>query len=200
MDFVILAICMIGCVAWGAGAPTTQPATPLFNGHDLAGWKIPDPNLYWKAVDGVMVGDASDAARDADLFTERKDYKDIEFETEYRCSGQADSGVDIRNAIQIQIGISSKLKVDKTASIYQEHPSGGYVGDAGDVGKFLKPGDWNKLRFIAQGNNIKVWLNEKQVIDFDISKYPEPGPIGLQLHNAARNKIEFRNMNVRELK
>jgi len=197
---IILAICIIGVASWAAGPAETQPSSPLFNGHDLSGWNIPDPNLYWKASDGVMVGNASAGTKDADLFTQRKDFKDLEFETEYRCLAEADSGVDIRGAIQVQIGISSKLKIDKTASIYQEHPSGGYVGDAGDVSKFLKPGDWNKLRFIARGNNIKVWLNDQQVIDFDISKYPNAGPIGLQLHSGAKNKIEFRNMNVRELK
>jgi len=38
------------------------------------------------------------------------------------------------------------------------------------------------------------------VLDFSIAKYPDAGPIGLQLHAGAKNKIEFRNMTVRALK
>ena len=61
------------------------------------------------------------------------------------------------------------------------------------------PGDWNKLRFIAQGDSLKVWLNGTQVLDTTIAKYPDAAPLGLQLHPGVKMKIEFRNGWVREL-
>jgi 3-keto-disaccharide hydrolase len=45
----------------------------LFNGHDLAGWKIPaGDNGHWRVVDGVIDYDAeSEAAGDKSLWSER---------------------------------------------------------------------------------------------------------------------------------
>jgi hypothetical protein len=46
---------------------------PLFNGKDLAGWKVPaGDNGHWRVVDGVIDYDAeSEAADDKSLWTER---------------------------------------------------------------------------------------------------------------------------------
>src|SRR3989442_15945846 len=46
---------------------------PLFNGRDLAGWKIPaGDNGHWRVVDGVIDYDAeSEASGDKSLWTER---------------------------------------------------------------------------------------------------------------------------------
>jgi hypothetical protein len=52
--------------------------TPLFNGRDLAGWKVPaGDNNHWRVVDGVIDYDAeSQAAGDKDLWSE-KSYGDF---------------------------------------------------------------------------------------------------------------------------
>ena len=78
---------------------------------------------------------------------------------------------------------------------------GGYVANATGTDQLLKrsPGDWNQLRFIAKGDSLKVWLNDTQVLDTSIAKYPDPAPLGLQLHPGVKMKIEFRNGWLREL-
>ena len=53
----------IAALIWlAAGSPASRAASdfaPLFNGRDLAGWKIPDgDNGHWRVVDGV-IGDKS---------------------------------------------------------------------------------------------------------------------------------------------
>lgn len=60
-------------------APAAEPAPPpgfvsLFNGRDLAGWKVPDGDGgHWKVVDGAIDYDAlSQAAGDKNLWTERE--------------------------------------------------------------------------------------------------------------------------------
>jgi hypothetical protein len=52
--------------------------TPLFNGRDLTGWKVPaGDNNHWRVVDGVIDYDAeSQAAGDKDLWSE-KSYGDF---------------------------------------------------------------------------------------------------------------------------
>lgn len=180
--------------------PTTSPGMVLlFNGKDLAGWKAPTPNPFWKVVDGVLVGENDETLRGSQLYTE-KEYKDVEFETEFRFIGETDSGIYLRKPLtQVQIGTSRSLKIDKTASLYQEGRGGGYVGHATDVEKLLKQGEWNKMRFIAKGDKLTVWINDKQVLETSMAKYPDAAPLGVQIHQGLKMKIEYRNMMVREL-
>jgi hypothetical protein len=184
-------------------AQQQKAMTPLFNGKDLSGWNVPSPGatFCWKVVDGMLVGDpaADPSGKVSDLYT-TKSYKDIEFETEYRCDVTADSGVNLRKPmVQVQIGLSNHLKVDKTGSLYAEATGEGYVADSTGVDKVLKANDWNKLRFVAKGDKLTVWLNGTQVLDCSLAKYMGEAPIGLQLHAGPKMKIEFRNMNMREL-
>jgi hypothetical protein len=59
--------------------------TPLFNGKDLSGWKVPEgDNGHWKVVDGVIDYDAeSEAKGDKNLWSE-KEYKDFTLRLEWR--------------------------------------------------------------------------------------------------------------------
>ncbi len=54
-----------------AGPPPGKGWTPLFNGKDLSGWKVPEgDNGHWKVVEGVIDYDArSEAKRDRNLWT-----------------------------------------------------------------------------------------------------------------------------------
>jgi hypothetical protein len=57
-----------------AGDARQSKGTPLFNGKDLSGWKIPaGDNGHWKVVDGVIDYDAESesAAPDKSLWSER---------------------------------------------------------------------------------------------------------------------------------
>ena len=55
-----LALTVVGVLALGLIGSAQQPkGTPLFNGKDLSGWKIPaGDNGHWKVVDGVIDYDA----------------------------------------------------------------------------------------------------------------------------------------------
>jgi hypothetical protein len=69
--------------AHAAGA--AEGFTPLFNGKDFAGWKVPaGDNGHWKVADGVIDYDAqSEAAGDKSLWTE-KEYGDFVMRVEWR--------------------------------------------------------------------------------------------------------------------
>jgi hypothetical protein len=66
---------LVGCVAALLSTlPGSQDGfTPLFNGRDLTGWKIPKgDNNHWRVVDGVIDYDAeSEAPEEKSLWTER---------------------------------------------------------------------------------------------------------------------------------
>jgi len=190
-----LVACTASCVAAEA-----QDLEPIFNGRDLTGWQVPDPNPFWTVTDGVLVGQNDPAMKGHVLYTS-KAYKDFIFETEARWTGEIDSGIMLRHPeLQLQIGVSRSLKRDLTCSFYtngqEKYPE---AGQAKDLAAYLKPGDWNTIRLQAKGNTFTVWLNGQKVVEYTDSRYPDPYAIGLQIHPGLKMKIEFRNIRLKDL-
>src|ERR687898_515929 len=67
------------------GAQVPDGFTPLFNGKDFTGWKVPaGDNGHWKIVDGVIDYDAlSEATGDKSLYSE-KSYGDFTLRVDWR--------------------------------------------------------------------------------------------------------------------
>lgn len=176
-------------------ARAEEPAlAPVFNGKDLTGWKSAGADRYWSVQDGVLVGQSTPDKKGHVLVTEQV-YGDVIVECECRWNGDIDSGIFLRKGqkVQCQIGVSRSLKKDMTGSIYV--PGDGYKGHSAEgTDKLLKAGDWNKIRFAAIGQKFTIWLNGQQVLEWQSDKFPEPGPIGLQIHANVDMKVEFRNL------
>lgn len=82
----ITAIFIAAALAAGAAAQSAPAGfSPLFNGKDLAGWKIPEgDNGHWKVLNGVIDYDAqSEAAKDKNLWTQ-KAYRDFTLRVDWR--------------------------------------------------------------------------------------------------------------------
>jgi hypothetical protein len=171
--------------------------TSLFNGKDLTGWKAPDPNPFWKVVDGVLTGENDEAKKGSMLYT-KDSYGDFELEAEARWKGEIDSGFMVRKPeLQLQIGVSRSLKKDMTGSFYVgKYPE---EAQAKEASKVLKEGDWNKFKFVAKGDTFTVWINGTQVSQYKTDKYPGAAPIGLQIHGGLAMKVEFRNLRLKPL-
>jgi len=167
----------------------------IFDGKSLEGWKVEGP-AYWSAADGTLKGESDDKMQNSVLWTEKK-FGDFTVEFEFRFSGDIDSGIFLRDLNeQIQIGTSRSLKRDLTGSPYIGS-KGKYPQEAEGVRELLKEGDWNKMKIVVKGNTYTVSLNGKQVIEYvsDTAK-KEPGPLGLQIHQGVKMKIEFRGLEV----
>lgn len=175
-------------------------STSLFNGKDLTGWKIPKGNEkvgWYQAKQGVLELRSGPKKKGSVLWTE-KNYKDFEVDLEFRfVDGTIDSGIHLRNSDQIQLGISGSLKRDMTCSPYI--PGKGYPVEASDVAKLLKAKDWNKVKIRAIGPKYTTWLQGKEVMNYESISAKEEGPIGIQLHGNRNMKIDFRNLNIKEL-
>ena len=184
--------------AHAADAAANLPA--IFNGKDLTGWKLPEPNPFWKVVDGVLVGENDEAKKGSMLWTE-KSYGDFVVECEARWSGEIDSGIMLRAPeLQLQMGISRSLKRDLTGSFYiggtEKYPE---AGQAKNLEKLFKPGDWNRFRLEAKGDTFTVWINGVQAVKYTNAKYAGAAPIGLQIHPGLAMKVEFRNLRAKAL-
>jgi hypothetical protein len=181
-------------------AADSDELEPIFNGKDLSGWQVPEPNPFWRVVDGVLVGE-NDAAMKGHVLYTKKPYLDFVFETEARWTGEIDSGIMLRRPeLQVQIGISRSLKKDMTCSFYtngqEKYPE---AGQAKNLEKYLKPGDWNRIRLQAKGDTFVVWLNGEKVVEYKDARFPNAYPIGLQIHPGLKMKVEFRNIRLKEL-
>lgn len=187
---ILWAVSALGALALPAGE--VLDLQPIFNGKDLAGWREPAPNLWWRVEDGVLVGQNDESLKGSMLRTEAS-YGDVVVEAEVRWSGEIDSGIMLRKPeLQVQIGVSRSLKRDMTGSIYVgKYPD---AGQAKQVAALLRANDWNTLRVQAQGPRFTVWLNGTQVVEYDDPKYAGPGPIGLQIHPGLKMKVEFRHV------
>ena len=99
---VVTTLLGVAAVSGSASAPRHPPKaqsrqapgesndgfTPLFNGRDLTGWKIPaGDNGHWRVVDGVVDYDAaSEASGDKSLWSERA-FADFTLKVEWRIKG-----------------------------------------------------------------------------------------------------------------
>ena len=178
---------------------------PIFTGTNLTGWKVPEPNPFWKAVDGVMVGENDEKLKGHVLHTEQS-YTNFVLELEVRWSGEIDSGVMLREPeLQVQFGISRSLKRDMTGAFYlAKHPVNSNVGypDSGhtkDIEKLFKKDDWNKFRIEAKGDTFTVWLNNEQISKYTDTRYSGGAPLGLQVHPGLKMKLEYRNIRAKRL-
>jgi len=177
---------------------------PIFNGKDLTGWKAPNPNPFWKVVDGVLVGE-NNASRKGNVLHTETAYTNFVLELEVRWSGEIDSGIMLRAPeLQLQFGISRSLKRDMSGSFYlakRDAQPAGYpeAGRAKNIEKLFKPGDWNKFRLEAKGDTFTVWLNGEQVCEYTDAHYGGGAPIGLQIHPGLTMKVEYRNIRLQTL-
>jgi len=84
---ILLAGLLISAVTVSNARAADPPEgfTPLFNGKDFTGWKVPKgDNGHWKVLDGVIDYDAqSEAPDDKNLWTE-KEYGDFVFRVDWR--------------------------------------------------------------------------------------------------------------------
>ncbi|GGW46556.1 3-keto-disaccharide hydrolase [Arenibacter certesii] len=171
----------------------------IFNGRNLNGWIVPTNNIWWSAENGMLIG-KSDPEKKGSILWTKNEFKDFEFETEFRFGeGTVDSGIFIRNdKQQIQLGISGALKRDMTASPYIAGL--GYPVEAHNINRILKPKDWNTIKVIAIAGYYEVWLNHIHVMSYTSESFIEQGPIGLQVHPNNEMTISFRNTKVANLK
>jgi hypothetical protein len=73
---------------------------------------------------------------------------------------------------------------------------------AAEYEKLFKLDDWNDVVIIARGNNIRHYLNGRQLIDFtdeDPTLALKEGIVALQLHAGKPMFAEFKNIRLREL-
>ncbi|SFH61957.1 3-keto-disaccharide hydrolase [Planctomicrobium piriforme] len=166
----------------------------LFDGESLFGWKSSSSDINWTVADGVVTADSGPVG----VLLTTVPFADFELVSEFRLAPGANSGLFLRSTADPKSPTTDGYEVN----IIDSHP-GGYltgslVGRAKANEDLTASGDWKTLRVVAQGKSIKVFHNEKLILDFtdDSPTARLNGLIGLQ-KNAG--KIEFRKVNLKPL-
>lgn len=210
----------IHSVSGAAEQMETVPAgfQPLFNGHDLQGWKglVNDPptrakmsadelataqkeadkrmNANWYVRDGVLRTEG----QGENIYTDR-DFQNFILLVDYKIEPEGDSGIYLRGSPQVQIW-DPKLNDIGSGGLYNNNKHPSKPLELAD----LPVGEWNRLRIQMIDDKVSVLLNEKLVVDETVlENYWEPGEpiyksgqIELQSHTTP---LSFRSIYIKEL-
>ncbi len=187
-------------------SPAAEPSlTPLFNGRDLTNFKAEESKGFWRAENGVLIGE-NDAAKKGNYLWTEKEYKDfvIEFDVRWKTPTErgVDTGLEMRKPkIQLQLGVSGSLRVDMSGSWYTGgKPAYPEAGQAKEAKQLMKPeGEWNTFRIQAKGDTFTCWINGKKASEYTDAKFSGAAPLGFQIHPGVEMKCEYRNIKIAEL-
>lgn len=182
----------------------------LFDGT-LDGWQMVDGKRKeaWTVKDGVLVCSGGGGG----WLMHRQQFSDFDLRLEYRISKRGNSGVAIRSPIRGRpsaVGIEIQILDDPTYKGLKPSQHTGSVYSVVAPSKHAgKPaGEWNTMRIVCQGRQVRVEVNGEKVVDANLDDHKAAakqhpgilrteGHIGLQDHGG---KLEFRNLWIKPLK
>ena len=181
-------------------APALARSTPpkwgkpvqLFNGKDLAGWRLRDNSRgnCWSVTNNGL----TNSVPCVDIITEQK-FSDFKLHLEFNIVEKSNSGVYLRGRYEVQIQDDAGKATDslRMGGLY------GFIRPA--VNASGRPGQWQSYDITLIGRRVTVVLNGKTIIDdAEIpgitggalnSDEGDAGPIMLQ---GDHGKIAFRNI------
>lgn len=212
IEFKNLEIKMLGDVrrkssdAWAretnellALSESTSGFQPLFDRQTLNGWR--DNTQFWSTKDGLIVGQSHNS-----FVVTEKEYADFILKASVRLSpNNGNSGIQVRSQV-IPHGMKG-YQVDIGdpwwGHLYQESTERGILIPVGDRSKRLKlvrAGDWNDFVIICRDDHIIAKLNGEVTADLVDYFGEKTGRIGLQVHVGPPMKVEFRDVQIKELR
>ncbi len=174
-------------------APKWGKPITLFNGKDLTGWHMTDPNTKtpWTVVDGNLVS----PTHGPEIINDQK-FKDFKLHIEFNCAANSNSGVYLRGRYEVQVETNS---IQEPPS---HHMGGVYGFIAPEPEQPRKPGEWQTYDITLVGRTITVVQNDKIIIDHKevpgitggaLDSHEElPGPIYLQ--GSEDGHVMYRNI------
>lgn len=180
----------------------SQKKETLFNGKDLTGWTIYGTEK-WFVDKGELVCE-SGPDKQYGYFATNKEYKNFELTLEFFQESNGNSGVFFHSSIEgtkITGWQAEVAPLNKhTGGIYESYGRGWLIQPKAELEKFLKEGQWNKMKVVVKGNNVTTWLNGQQMITLDDDKIGAAnGKIALQIHDGGGVKVRWRKIQVKNL-
>lgn len=183
----------------------------LLPGGDLS--KFWQTTGNWKVEEGAVrlvprPGEKGWSRHDAYLHLKDKQYKDFEFEFEFKTEKGGNSGFyfhvgdpkePVKTGIEVQLYDSGSKKPDAKLT---DHDAGGIIPGYPPTKNAAKPtGEWNKVHVTVKGEKLTVRINDVIVNDVDLNsdklkRFPKTGYIAFQDHALP---LWLRGMKIKEL-
>jgi WD40 repeat protein len=190
-------------------AASAPELVSLFNGKDLAGWRLPgNASQSWKVIDGVLEGSGRPAA--STLLTTRTDFANFRLRVETRSAEGLNGAIQFRvtqnngqraayNAIIGGTGGAENARDVQTGSLrFLETPTATVTLVTPDPVVPIKPGEWFTEEVIADGDVITILVKGTEVAKFKlVHKKLLSGAIGLLCR--PNSKVAFRRIEISEL-
>jgi Domain of Unknown Function (DUF1080) len=174
----------------------------LFNGKDLAGWKIYGTEK-WYVENGELICESGPDKQYGYLATEEV-YKNFDLSLEFKQEANGNSGVFFRSSIEgtkisgWQVEVAPKNH--DTGGIYESYGRGWLLQIPDEKENILKPGEWNKMRIRVEGDHVQTFLNGQPMADLHDEKIGAAnGSIALQIHDGGGIKVRWRKLVLRAL-
>jgi hypothetical protein len=216
LTFILLLSAL--AASFHAGQASIEPGfTSLFNGRDLAGWKISGTRESFTVRDGAIVasGPASHAYYDGTIGNHR--FRNFELRLDILPRAGANGGVYVLTEFE-EVGGNERASgrfPSKGFEIQVYNGTGGprtgslyHVVDLAE--SLVKDDEWFTETIIVRGDTIVVKVNDKEVVNWT---QPEdwnggregpgrritgPGTIALQAHDA-KSAVLYKNIRIKPL-
>jgi hypothetical protein len=199
----IVLACAIAFAAFTASAAEENGFRSLFNGKDLSGWHVRNPQgrNSWSVENGVLNNVSGRDNHGTDLVTDEK-FWNFTVKFEFRVPDNSNSGFYLRGRHEIQIlgdYARGTTSLGGNGAIYNFKAPDKFVSRPGD--------QWQTAEATIIGNKITVVLNGVKIHDnvecdkatgseLD-NKVDQPGSIFLQ---GDHGTVSFRNIQIKVLK
>src|SRR5579859_7384376 len=176
-------------------APAWGKQISLFNGKDLTGWTMSDPNASakWTVENGTLMT----PGRGPELISTVK-FTDFKLHIEFNCGHGANSGVYLRGRYEVQIEDDPQPEgpTMRTGGVY------GFLAPSPEPPR--RPGEWQTYDITLIGREITLVLNGQTIID----KQEIPGITGgaldsheglsgpIYLQGSEVGHVSFRNITI----
>ncbi len=224
-SLLLIAACL---ACWSTVTPArAEEAVALFNGSSLDGWE--GKSEFWSVQDGAIVGlttKEKPTKGNTFLIYRKAPVGDFELDLDYRITG-GNSGIQYRSKdmgdfvvggyqadFEAGQGFSGILYEEKGRGILTKRgertmiaadgkkAAGEPIGNAAELQKAIKPGEWNHYRIVAHGPKLAHSINGQlmsETVDEQEGKRAVEGVLALQLHAGPPMKVEFKDIKLKKL-
>ena len=182
---------------------SAQKTVSLFNKKDLTGWTIHGTEKWY--VDNKELVCESGPDKQYGYLSTDKQYDNFILTVEFKQEANGNSGVFFRSSIdgtkisgwQVEVAPENH----HTGGIYESYGRGWLIQPKPEDEKWLKMGEWNKMKIQVKGDEVTTWLNGHQMIYIKDEKIGQgKGFIALQIHDGGGFKVRWKNLMIKELK
>lgn len=185
-------------------------------GNDLSGWKVLGGE--WTLQDGVIVGKTAKRDDNCWLMFEKKEFADFELEAEFMTPVPVNGGLQFRShwlprmplkdgeavdaAPRQMYGYQANIETRQrlaTGRIMDENGRGYLAEPSKDACMTLKQRDWNRMRVVAKGPVIEVYLHDVLAARIEDEAFTK-GFISLQSFamDADQAEVQYRNIRIKD--